>query len=555
MPTKVSEGRLRSPLFLFPKDSEMNKEINETDAEFVSHEPCEACGSSDANALYSDGSMWCFSCQTYKPSDDDSFETTVQTKVKRDLIEGDYVELRGRGLTEATCRKFGYMVGEVNGQPVHLATYKTRQGQAVAQKVRTKDKKFSVVGDKDQMGLFGWHLWSSGKKLVVTEGEICCLSVSQVQNHKFATCSVPHGAQSAKKHLLKEIDYLSNFEEIILMFDQDTAGIEAAKACAEVLPLGKTKIAVLPHKDANECLMKGEAGAIITAIHQAQQYRPDGIVAMADMRDVVAAKDAESPIKYPYPKLNEMLKGIRTGLVTIAAGSGVGKSTLVRELAYRIHQDGFTVGMMMLEESTKRTAQGLVGIHINKNITIDNEAATDEEITTGFDDLMSKSPIYLFDHFGSTDMDTIENRIRYMKHGLGCDVVFLDHVSILVSGLTAETSNERTLIDSIVHRLRVLCSELDLPLILVSHLRRPSGDRGHENGDRVSLNQFRGSHGLVQLSDACVGLEVDAEDPTAGLRNLVVLKNRFTGEVGPAGQLQYDRDKGRLMSADNFMPF
>ena len=152
-------------------------------------------------------------------------------------------------------------------------------------------------------------------------------------------------------------------------------------------------------------------------------------------------------------------------------------------------------------------------------------------------------------------MDTIENRIRYMKHGLGCDVVFLDHVSILISGLTAETSNERSLIDSIVHRLRVLCSELDLAIILVSHLRRPSGERGHENGDKVSLNQFRGSHGLVQLSDGCIGLEVDAEDPTAGLRNLVVLKNRFTGEVGPAGQLQYDREKGRLVSVEDFSPF
>ena len=533
----------------------MNKQIDEIEAEFVSHEPCEACGSSDANALYSDGSMWCFACETYKSAGDDSFETTIQTQTKRELIEGDYMELRNRGLTEATCRKFGYMVGKVYGQPVQLATYKTRQGQAVAQKVRTKDKKFSVAGDAKEMGLFGWHLWSSGKKLVVAEGEIDAMTISQIQNHKFATVSVPHGAQSAKKHLLKEIDYLSNFDEIILMFDQDTAGIEAAKACAEVLPLGKTKIAVLPYKDANECLMQGEAGAIITAIHQAQLYRPDGIVSMADMRDVVAQKDAESPIKYPYPKLNEMLRGIRTGLVTIAAGSGVGKSTLIREFAYKIHQDGFTVGMMMLEESTKRTAQGLVGLHIEKNITIDDEAATDAEIKAGFDDLMSDTPIYLFDHFGSTDMDTIENRIRYMKHGLNCDVVFLDHVSILVSGMTADTTNERTLIDSIVHRLRVLCSELDLALILVSHLRRPSGERGHEGGEKVSLNQFRGSHGLVQLSDACIGLEVDAEDPTAGLRNLVVLKNRLTGEVGPAGQLQYDRDKGRLMSADHFMPF
>ena len=524
-------------------------------ADFVKHLPCEACGSSDANALYSDGSQWCFSCETYRASDDDSFETTIQTAQRRDLIQGDYIELRSRKLTEETCRKFGYMVGTLNGKKVQLATYKTRQGKAVAQKVRTKDKKFSVIGDAKQMGLFGWHLWSSGKKIVVTEGEIDCMTVSQIQGHKFATVSVPHGAQSAKKHLLQEIDYLTKFEEIILMFDQDTAGIESAKACAEVLPLGKTKIAVLPYKDANECLLNGEAGAVITAIHQAAVYRPDGIVSMVDMRDVIASKDAESPIKYPYAKLNEMLKGIRTGLVTIAAGSGVGKSTLVRELAYKIHQDGFTVGMMMLEESVKRTAQGLVGLHINKNITIDDEAATDAEINAGFDDLMSQGPIYLFDHFGSTDMDTIENRIRYMKHGLHCDVVFLDHISILISGMTGETTNERTMVDAIVHRLRVLCSELDLALILVSHLRRPSGDQGHEAGAKVSLAQLRSSHSIAQLSDACIGLEVDAEDPTAGIRNLVVLKNRFTGEVGPAGQLQYDRDKGRLLSIDHFMPF
>ena len=300
---------------------------------------------------------------------------------------------------------------------------------------------------------------------------------------------------------------------------------------------------------------KGQSGAIITAIHQAQSYRPDGIVSMEDLRSTIAVKDAESPIKYPYQRLNEMLKGIRTGLITLAAGSGVGKSTLIREFAYKIHMDGFTVGMMMLEESTKRTSQGLVGLHINKNIVIDDDAASKEEIEEGFEDLLSQGPIYLFDHFGSTDMDTIENRIRYMKHGLGCDVVFLDHVSILISGMTGETTNERTMVDSIVHRLRVLCSELDLALILVSHLRRPSGDQGHEGGAKVSLAQLRSSHSIAQLSDGCIGLEVDAEDPTAGLRNLVVLKNRFTGEVGPAGQLQYDRDKGRLVSVEDFSPF
>jgi len=529
-------------------------ENKDTEADFVSHEPCSSCGSSDANALYSDNSTWCFSCETYVAGDGEPLRQS-QPKTRSDLLSGEFVELRKRGLTEKTCRKFGYRVGVMHGEMVQIADYKDKNGTTVAQKVRTRDKKFSVVGDAKGMGLFAQNLWSTGKKLVVTEGEIDCMSVSQVQQHKFATTSVPHGAQSAKKHLLKEMDYLSGFQEIILLFDQDEAGVEAAKACAEVLPLGKTKIAYLPYKDANEALLAGDAGAIITAIHQAQPFRPDGIVSMGDMRDTIAEKEAESPIHYPYPKLNDMLKGIRTGLVTIAAGSGVGKSTLVRELAYKIHQDGFTVGMLMLEESTKRTAQGLVGLHINKNITVDDDAATTAEIHQGFDDLLSETPLYLFDHFGSTSLDTIENRIRYMKHGLGCDVVFLDHLSILISGMTGDTTNERTMVDSIVHRLRVLCSELDLALILVSHLRRPSGDTGHEGGAKVSLAQLRSSHSIAQLSDACIGLEVDSEDPTAGLRNIVVLKNRQTGEVGPAGQLQYDRDKGRLLSVDDFIPF
>ena len=320
------------------------------------------------------------------------------------------------------------------------------------------------------MGLFGMHLWSSGRKITVCEGELDAMTVSQVQGHKFATVSVPHGAQSAKKHLLKNIDYLNGFSEIILMFDQDEAGQAAAQACAEVLPIGKTKIAVLPMKDANECLVAGDAAAIITAIHQAADFRPDGIVSMGDLRELVSVADAESPIQYPYPLLNEMLKGIRTGVVTLCAGSGVGKSTLIREMAYSIHMSGFTVGMLMLEESVKRSAQGLCGIHIEKNITVDADAPTVDELKAGF-------------------------------------------------------------------------------------LRRPSGDQGHENGAKVSLSQLRGSHSLAQLADACVAMEVDADDPTSGRRNLVVLKNRHTGFVGPADQLQYNRESGRLRTVYDDVPF
>ena len=138
------------------------------------------------------------------------------------------------------------------------------------------------------------------QKLVITEGEIDCLSVSQIQNHKWATVSLPNGAPSAVKAIKNNWEYLEGFQEIILMFDMDEQGQKAAQAVAEVLPVGKAKIANLPCKDANQCLIEGKSGAVIEAIFQAKSYRPDGIVAATDLRDAICVDDAASSINYPY---------------------------------------------------------------------------------------------------------------------------------------------------------------------------------------------------------------------------------------------------------------
>lgn len=528
----------------------MKRSSSATESTFVKHVPCDNCGSRDNAALYADGSTWCFGCETYasgSPSDD---SPKPSNKVSG-LLEGDYVSLPKRKLTEATCRKFGYTVGKHKGQPVQIATYKDDAGRPVAQKIRTRDKKFSIVGDAKAMTLFGQNLWTTGKKLVICEGEMDTMSCSQIQGHKWPTVGIPNGVSSAKKALLNSFDFLMNFEEIILMFDNDTAGIEAAEACAEVLPVGRVKIAKLPHKDVNDCLVAGDQSAVITAIFKAKDFRPDGIMSASELRSEISKADSMSPIQFPYTRLNEMTRGLQVpSLITLCAGSGTGKSTLVREIAYKCHTDGFKVGMMMLEETTKRTAQGLVGLHMNKNIVLDPEASSAEDIEAAYDDLLKDQEFFLFDHFGSTSLDTIINRIHYMKHALGCEVIFLDHISILLSGLTGEVQDERRLTDSIVHRLRTECvQQLGICLVLVSHLRRPSGDQGHEMGARVSLSHLRSSHSIAQLSDLCLALQVDSEDPTSGVRDIIVLKSRWTGEVGPAGSVRYDRSTGRLLES------
>tara|TARA_R110000765_G_scaffold141511_2_gene242462 strand:+ start:48 stop:428 length:381 start_codon:yes stop_codon:yes gene_type:complete len=109
--------------------------------------------------------------------------------------------------------------------------------------------------------------------------------------------------------------------------------------------------------------------------------------------------------------------------------------------------------------------------------------------------------------------------------------------------------DERRAIDNIMTRLRSIVEETGVGLILVSHLRRVEGNRGHENGVAVSLSHLRGSQSIAQLSDCVIALERDqqSDDPQeANTTHMRVLKSRYTGDVGMATHLVYDKDTGRL---------
>lgn len=463
-----------------------------------------------------------------------------------DLIHGgEFQALAKRKITEETCRKFGYRLAEFSNQKVQVAPYHDAEGAVVGQKLRFPNKDFRFLGDSKSCLLFGQHLWGQkGKMVVVTEGEIDCMSVSQLQGNKWPVVSIPNGAQGAKKALAKQLDWLQGYESVVLMFDMDEPGREAAQECAELFKPGTCKIASLPLKDPNECLQAGKGEQVISAIWNAKVYRPDGIVGGEELRDTVMVDDLHQGVPYPWPMLNEKTHGLRQGeLVTITAGSGIGKSALVREIAYSLLMTGETVGMIMLEESTKRTARGLMGIHLNRPIHISKEGVSDEDLGRAFDATLGTSRLFLYDHFGSTEVDNLLSRVRYMARSLGCRWVFLDHLSIVVSGLG--DGDERRLIDNAMTALRTLVQETGIGLVLVSHLKRPEG-KGHEDGAQVSLSQLRGSAAIAQLSDMVIGAERDQQGDDPNLTTLRVLKNRFSGETGEAGYLRYSKDTGRL---------
>ena len=91
-------------------------------------------------------------------------------------------------------------------------------------------------------------------------------------------------------------------------------------------------------------------------------------------------------------------------------------------------------------------------------------------------------------------------------------------------------------------------------LLLVSHLRRASGDKGHEDGREVSLAHLRGSQSIAHLSDGVIALERNQQEEDETLANTTVvriLKNRYTGETGIATYLYYDKETGRMSEISN----
>jgi len=507
------------------------------DSEFIRHEPCPNCGSSDANSLYSDGHTYCYSCQHYVPGTEDVPTKSVGTF----HYHGDFAEIRSRRITELTCRKFNV---RVDAGPVIRFPYTDQSGRVVGAKERDKEKNFRWIGKNVEKRLFGQHLFGGGKRLVIVEGEMDALSVWEAQP-KWPVVSIYSGAAGAYKDLQNQLSFCLSFEEIVILFDNDSPGQEAAVKCAQLFPPDKVKIASMgAYKDASEALQARDGEAIRQAIWNAAPYSPktiiDGRSLLNLLRQPMVGRDAD----WPFDGLNSVTGGLRLGeLCTVTAGSGVGKSLLCGETAQHLVDQGFNVGYIALEESIQRTGLRLMSVVANKPLHLDNQI--DEKL---FEDAFNKSVgsgrVFLRDGFGSVDPEVILNDIRFMVKARDVKWIILDHLSILLSGNA--TDNERQMIDVTMTKLRSFVEETRIGLILVSHLRRLHNDKGHEDGGQISLSHLRGSQGIQQLSDIVVCLErnMAAGDDTSLLR---VLKNRFNGTTGEAGMLRYDKERGRLL--------
>jgi len=545
----------------------------------TTREQCPACASrgqdnsQDNLAVYDDGHKYCYACE-YR---ENGKGTTMKTSSKLNkFYSGNPVS--NRGITEKTMRMYGYETISNDGKRAEIASF-YRDGTVIAQHLRGPNKTFRWVGDSSAPTLWGQHLWKNtgGKRLVITEGEYDCMTVSQLFNNKWAVVSLPNGAAGAIKAIKDNLEFVSGYDEIVLMFDNDQAGQEAAQSVAEFLPPSKCKIATLPYKDANECLQKNDSQAVVTAVWEAQQYSPDEILHVKNIESTVNVDSTVYP--FPFHSLTEFLVGQRSGEITLwASGTGSGKTTIIRELIYDHLVNGRSVGAIMLEEAPQETMDDMISLMINKPVRVIRATRMMNELRTKLgqdpismsiiDDLtdeeyaearkqLNDTNFYIYDHLGNNGLKNLCSRMEYMAVSLGVEVIVLDHITAAATGLMGGDrdydggSSERLLIDNIMKEFRGLVSRTGVRIDVISQLKKTN--KAYEEGDRITLQDLRGSGSLSSVPNTVIGLERDRQNPDTMIANTTtirVLKNRLTGKAGVATCLYYDHDNGRLTELD-----
>lgn len=177
-----------------------------------------------------------------------------------------------------------------------------------------------------------------------------------------------------------------------------------------------------------------------------------------------------------------------------------------------------------------------MSLELNKRLHLPNTPCTEEEWEKAFEAVLGDDRLVYFDAFGCNDVDSIIQRIRWMNKSYGCEVVFLDHISMLAAD---HKGDERKTLDYAALALKKLTMETGLTIIIVAHENREG--------------KIHGTSSIEKLANLVIELDRDKVSADELVRNtltLTVSYNRFNGEGGPAGCLFFQKDTGRLIEIE-----
>lgn len=532
----------------------------------VRKEPCHICrgmgndAAGDNLKIYEDGHGYCFACKTSTRGGDKPVARSKLTiaQVQEYPIGGDPDKLISLELLE----EYGIhvAVSEVTGEVATIYYPHRTDGVVTGYKVKNLPKDFRPSVGVKPSGMFGKESCKFKGRLIITEGEEDVLATREILKKCSMHCdvvSLPNGS-SVDDAVRSDLTFFEKYKRIYIAMDCDIPGRKVEEDLADWLsPVADIRIIkheIMRGKDASDYWTGGHYGAYKELIRDAEVYEPEGVVNGVD----ILLKDLLKPMPeghiIPFSGLQDKLHGVRKGeILTVCAGSGIGKSTLVREITKSLIDQDLSVANVALEDQMNVAAQALIALDMDIPLArFRFDPPTEEESEESYRSMVANGKTYFYKHFGGLTSDTLMNKMYYYAKSKACDFIVLDHLSMVISSSTS--TNERKDIDTLMTNLAKMVVETGVGLIQIVHLKRKGDGTSYAHGGEVELSDLRGSAALEQLSWAVVGMERDQQGDDRDFSTLRILKNRTWGFTGKAGMVKYDPLTGRMKDVKSEIP-
>lgn len=546
----------------------------------VAREACPECqkkgrdNKGDNLARYADGSAYCHSCSYFEPAAGKDGKAREVNRMEKSSTTVAQVEglssvkaLPERGISYKIAERYGVRVSvdEQTGEnAVHYYPY-FHKGKLVGYKQRRLPKAFSSIGSMSDVGLFGQQIYEGNnrKLLILTEGEIDCLSVAEILENagkEYAVCSVQNGADAEgtiKAPLRAQAEFFASFEKVIICFDNDGPGEVYAQAVADWL-CTITKVGIMPvadhfgeFKDVNDLLCRSGTQRFWSAFKNTKEYQPESIVKASSISLEKLKVVPEKGFAPPWPELAHMLQLRKGELTVVCAGPGLGKTTFIRELtACAGLEQGAKIGVMSLEDPVDIAMRQYIALDCSvphSRLMFNPNCVTPEQYEHSYHRVADEDRFVFFDSSRYLDFDALMNKVQYFAKSINCDFLVIDNLTLVAA--RSSDNDERRAIDAVMASLAAIVTDTGCGIILVNHLNR-NNKKSPNNGDMVTLQDLRGSGSIDAFAWNVWALERNqqSEDEVEKNKLLVrILKNRTFGRTGVAGYLQYNPDTGRLI--------
>ena len=499
--------------------------------------------------IFDNGNRYCNRCGYKDHGDNKDNKKIISHNIKDNMEDIQHVyfkdvstlpiqSLPDRKINKNTCQKYGVHVGidESNGgieshyYPVH------KNGRISGYKKRDLPKAFSCVGDcKGTVQLFGQQLFSGGKKLLITGGELDALAAYQMMKEKYSdfepsVVSLPKGETVSS--ISDNMDWINGFDQVIIYTDMDDVGRKCAAEIAELIG-PKAAIMSTSLKDASDMLVAGLQKEFINSFFSAKPHVPDGFVTVDDVFEKATAMPTWGR-SYPWPTLTKLTYGRRNGEgIYIGAGVKCGKSSLIDQLTHHIIAVELgKVALFKMEEDPAMTARKVAGLFMRKPFHKPDGNFTQKELIEGVNNVRDK--ILMFDSYGSTSWDRLKGAIRHAVIVEKCQDIIIDPLTRLTVGLDSAEANVE--LERIADELSSMAKDLGFFYVVCCHLRAPTTGKPHEMGGMVQSNQFAGSRAMMRACYYMLGIQRN-KDPALdederNTSQFVLLEDRAFGNIG-----------------------